>query len=59
MPIEHIKVVLSAIDQLVMGDKRRLRFASCGSASNIYFAVAAANGGGAGGDGAAASGGSA
>lgn len=42
VPLEHIKVVLSGIDQLVMGDKRQMRFGYCGSASNIYFAVAAA-----------------
>ncbi|KIZ02960.1 hypothetical protein MNEG_4995 [Monoraphidium neglectum] len=39
VPIEHIKVMLSGINQLVMGDKRQLRFSYCGSASNMYFAV--------------------
>ncbi|GBF87720.1 hypothetical protein Rsub_00431 [Raphidocelis subcapitata] len=42
VPIQHIKVLLSGINQIVMGDKRQMRFSYCGSASNVYFAVAAA-----------------
>eukprot|EP00879_Flechtneria_rotunda_P005795 GHRR01006098.1.p1 GENE.GHRR01006098.1~~GHRR01006098.1.p1 ORF type:complete len:165 (+),score=57.87 GHRR01006098.1:273-767(+) len=40
MPIEHQKVMLSAINQIVLGDKRTMKFAHCGTASSLYFAVA-------------------
>ncbi|KAI8469204.1 MAG: hypothetical protein J3K34DRAFT_424344 [Monoraphidium minutum] len=42
VPIEHIKVLLSGINQMVMGDKRQLKFSYCGSSSNMYFAVESA-----------------
>lgn len=48
VPIEHVKVMLAGIDEMVMGDRRAMRFAHCGTASNAYFVVAAASAGGAG-----------
>ncbi len=39
VPIQHQVVMLSAINQLVMGDDRvpQMGFASCGTASSLYF----------------------
>lgn len=40
VPIEHQKVMLSSINQVVMGDKRtNIKFGHCGSSNNFYFAV--------------------
>eukprot|EP00877_Chromochloris_zofingiensis_P014037 jgi/Chrzof1/8888/Cz03g28020.t1 len=40
VPIEHQKVMLSGINQVVMADKRSsLKFSHCGTASSMYFAV--------------------
>ncbi|KAF6256916.1 hypothetical protein COO60DRAFT_1640361 [Scenedesmus sp. NREL 46B-D3] len=41
VPLQHQHVMLSGINQLVMGDKRTMKFAHCGTASSIYFAVQA------------------
>lgn len=40
IPIEHQKVMLSGINQIVVGDKRtNIGFASCGTASGVQLAV--------------------
>uniref|UniRef100_A0A383VZG5 Ubiquitin-like domain-containing protein n=1 Tax=Tetradesmus obliquus TaxID=3088 RepID=A0A383VZG5_TETOB len=41
VPMRQQHVMLSGINQLVMGDKRTMKFAHCGTASSIYFAVQA------------------
>lgn len=43
VPPQHQKIMLSGIDQLVMGDKRtNVGFAHCGTASSLYFVAATA-----------------
>jgi len=36
-----LQVMLSGINQVVLGDKRTMKFAHCGSASSLHFAVTA------------------
>jgi hypothetical protein len=36
-----LQVMLSGINQMVLGDKRTMKFAYCGSASSLHFAVTA------------------
>lgn len=40
VPIEHVKVMLSGINQIVMGDKRtNIGYSSCGYANSVQLAV--------------------
>jgi hypothetical protein len=36
-----LQVLLSGINQVVLGDKRSMKFAHCGTASSLHFAVTA------------------
>jgi hypothetical protein len=35
----HPQVMLSGINQVVLGDRRTQRFAHCGTASSLHFAI--------------------
>lgn len=40
VPFEHVKVMLSGINQIVMGDKRtNIGYSSCGYANSVQLAV--------------------
>lgn len=40
VPVEHVKVMLSGINQIVMSDKRtNLKYSFCGSTSGVQMAV--------------------
>lgn len=40
VPIEHIKVMMSGINQIVMGDKRtNLGYSACGTTNGVQLAV--------------------
>lgn len=40
-PSGTVQVLLSGINQVVLGDKRSMRFSHCGSASSLHYAVMA------------------